>query len=78
MVRFPKLKLWRFLESKAFSFGDFMSKKQIYYVLWTVAFLFMLFALNVQQFNMPPEFSTIFLMIGVAILMINLAFFKFW
>jgi hypothetical protein len=55
-----------------------MSKKKIYYVLWTVAFLFMLFALNVQQFNMPPEFSTIFLMIGVAILMINLAFFKFW
>lgn len=55
-----------------------MSKKQIYYVLWTVAFFLMLFAASVEFFNIPSEFSTILLMVSVAIFMINMYFFKFW
>lgn len=55
-----------------------MNKKKIYYVLYILALSFFLFALNVKSLNLPPEATTILLMIGVAILLVNLAFFKFW
>jgi NAD/NADP transhydrogenase beta subunit len=55
-----------------------MNKKKIYYYLYLVALFFFIFSLNARSFNLPSEVSVILLMIGVIILLINLAFFKFW
>ena len=55
-----------------------MNKKKIYYLLFIVALSFFLVALIVASFNLYPKASSVLIMIGTFIILVNLTFFKFW